>query len=190
MSCIGDYTPSFSFPPLPLPVPCLLLPGRGSATDLSSMSMTCIPPLLPAPSPQHPSAKEKPARHTRRRRPSSAESPTKLLLRKKKLVVMSQSSPTFGSPPKHKKKPIDTAESGIFTAPVNPNAEPGSTDWQYSWLPLELELARGLSGKWAGVEETYLGTLRRVFRLLRGEREEVCQYFYLRRSVHATTTGI
>lgn len=158
--------------------------GRGSGTDLSSMSMTQLPPLE-SPSPKRRPTKDKPARQVRRRRPSSAQSPHKLLIKKqKKQIETSQSSPTFGgSPRKQRKQAVTTQESGLFSAPANPNAEPGSANWQYSRLPLEMELARGLSGKWAGIEETYLVTLRRVFRLLRKEREEVCQYFYLRRSV-------
>ncbi len=164
----------------------LLVPGRGSATDLSSMSMTHIP-SLPTPSPKHHPIKDKQAQQThRRRRPSSATSPHKMLMKKQKATVgTSKSSPTVGSSPrKEKKKPVTSDDSGLFLAPVDLNAEPGSADWHYSRLPLDMELARGLSGKWAGVEETYVGTLRRVFRLLRQEREEVCQYFYLRRSVH------
>ena len=66
--------------------------------------------------------------------------------------------------------------------PSNPNAEPGSAEWQYCRLPLGRELAEGQAGKWPGIEETYLGTLKGVFRELRGEREAICQYFYLRRS--------
>ena len=66
--------------------------------------------------------------------------------------------------------------------PVNPNAEPGSAEWEYCSMPLDMELAGGLAGKWPGIEETYIKTMKGVFLLLRAEREDVCQYFYFRRS--------
>ena len=128
-----------------------------------------------------PSKKKPQTPRARKRRPSSAESPghklhtpTKALGKKR-----TRKSPT----PQREQdqlKPKES-ESGIFM-PVNPSAEPGSAEWQYCSLSLGKDLAKGLAGKWPGVEETYVGTLKGVFRLLRGEREAICHYFYLRRS--------
>ena len=144
--------------------------------DLSSRSMTRIPPIHPI----------KEAPRVRKRRPSSAESPAH------KLHVQTQAlgkKRTRKSPARqHMKVQLEEeqlkpkeSESDIFI-PINPNAEPGSAEWQYCSLSLSEALAKGLAGKWSGVEETYLGTLKGVFRLLRGEREAICHYFYLRRS--------
>ena len=73
-------------------------------------------------------------------------------------------------------------KSPVFS-PINPNAEPGSSEWVYCSLPLSLDLAKGLARKWPGIEETYINTLKGVFQHLRAERENICQYFYDRRYV-------
>ena len=72
-------------------------------------------------------------------------------------------------------------KTSILFAPVNLNAEPGSSDWQYCDLPIAMELATGLASKWPAIEETYISTLKAVFLYLREERENICQYFYDRR---------
>ena len=66
--------------------------------------------------------------------------------------------------------------AAIF-APVN---LPGSSDWVYCDLPLSVELASGLAGKWPAVEEIYISTLKDVFHL-RAERDCMHQYFHNRR---------
>ena len=75
---------------------------------------------------------------------------------------------------------VSRKTAAIF-APVNLNAEPGSSDWVYCDLPLSVELASGLAGKWPAVEETYISTLKAVFQHLRAERDCICQYFHDRR---------
>jgi hypothetical protein len=73
-------------------------------------------------------------------------------------------------------------DEAVFS-PINPNAEPGSSDWAYCSLPLSADLAKGLARKWPAIEETYTTTLKGVFLHLRAERENICQYFYDRRCV-------
>ena len=68
----------------------------------------------------------------------------------------------------------------LYFAPVNLNAEPGTSEWTYCSLPLSIELAKGLAGKWPSIEEICITTLKGVFQHLRAERETICQYFYNR----------
>ena len=81
-------------------------------------------------------------------------------------------------------------EQPLVFSPINPNAEPGSSEWVYCNLPLSIDLAKGLARKWPGIEETYINTLKGVFQQLRDERENICQYFYDRRSVESVVNVI
>ena len=65
--------------------------------------------------------------------------------------------------------------------PANPNAEPGSSEWQYCKLPVPGKLAQGLAQLWPAVESSYCSSLKTVFQQLRSEREAVCRYFHARR---------
>ena len=137
--------------------------------------MTRIPHVLPPKKkPQTPRA--------RKRRPSSAESPGHKQHTRTKALGKKRTRKSPAPQPERDQLEPKESESAIFM-PVNPNAEPGSAEWQYCNLSLSAHLAKALAGKWPGVEETYVGTLKGVFRLLRGEREAICHYFYLRKSV-------
>ena len=110
-------------------------------------------------------------------------------LRSSRPISAGSSSHKGRSTPKKTKKEatipqrlkVETQDSDVFILTAS-NVEPGSAEWQYCSLPLAEELARGLAGKWPGIETTYLRTLTGVFVMLRSEREAICQYFYLRRS--------
>lgn len=90
------------------------------------------------------------------------------------------------APSVRKRRPSSAGSHAPKTLPqisgmLNHNTEPGGPEWQFCNLPLSKELAQGLAGKWPGIEGTYIGTMKGVFRLLRSEREAICQYFYHRR---------
>ena len=110
-------------------------------------------------------------------------------LRSSRPISAGSSSHKGRSTPKKTKKEatipqrlkVETQDSDVFILTAS-TVEPGSAEWQYCSLPLAEELARGLAGKWPGIETTYLRTLTGVFVMLRSEREAICQYFYLRRS--------
>lgn len=78
--------------------------------------------------------------------------------------------------------PTPAQASDPLFIPANLNGEPGTSDWQYTCLPLSLDLAKGLSTKWSSVEVCCLTKLKKIFQCLRDEREAVCHYFYLRRN--------
>lgn len=77
--------------------------------------------------------------------------------------------------------PTPAQASDPLFIPANLNAEPGSPDWQYTCLPLNLDLAKGLSTKWVSVEVCCLTKLKKIFQCLRDEREAMCHYFHMRR---------
>eukprot|EP00731_Ephydatia_muelleri_P019022 Em0011g1062a len=78
--------------------------------------------------------------------------------------------------------PTPAQASDPLFIPANLNAEPGGPEWQYTCLPLSLDLAKGLSTKWVSVEVCCLTKLKKIFQCLRDEREAMCHYFHLRRN--------
>ena len=67
--------------------------------------------------------------------------------------------------------------------PVNLDLTPGGPGWSFYSQPVSETLAKGLAYKWPAIEQTFIKTLRYVFQGLRKEREAICQYFFVRRSV-------
>ena len=66
-------------------------------------------------------------------------------------------------------------------SPVNHEATPGSSEWEYYSQPVPPAMVSGLADKWPAIEKTFITTLKQVFQILREERECICQYFFLRR---------
>lgn len=106
-------------------------------------------------------------------RPSSAKSPTAKGCKKKRAVH----TPDAPARPDLVQE-VSSTESWV---PMNRDATPGDRNWQYCARPVALEVARELVGKWPALEDTYIRTLKVVFEELRDEREEICQYFFVRR---------
>lgn len=65
--------------------------------------------------------------------------------------------------------------------PINLDINPGSPEWEYYSRAISMVIAKGLARKWSNVEKIFIKTLKQIFKILRGERECICQYFFIRR---------
>ncbi|XP_078353910.1 sperm flagellar protein 2-like [Oculina patagonica] len=59
-----------------------------------------------------------------------------------------------------------------------PEPEPGSEDWEYVDQPIDVNFAGVLTSQWESTEEVYIDSCKKVFGMIRHERELIHRYFY------------